>query len=67
MEAVFGGIGEKHPEGIKGGQSTAAAVFLARMGRTKDDIREYIEGTFGYNLSQPVDEIRPTYRFTESS
>ena len=56
-----------HPEGIKGGQSTATAIFLARTGCTKDEIREYIGGTFGYNLSQPVDEIRPTYKFTESS
>ena len=51
----------------KGGQATAAAIFLARSGRTKEEIREYIQSNFDYDLSRHVDEIRPTYRFTESS
>ena len=63
----FTEVTHNHPEGIKGGQATAAAIFLARTGRTKEEIREYIQSNFDYDLSRHVDEIRPTYRFTESS
>jgi ADP-ribosylglycohydrolase len=59
-------VTHSHPEGIKGAQATAAAVFLARTGRSKSDIRESLERMFGYNLSQTLDDIRPTYRFDES-
>jgi ADP-ribosylglycohydrolase len=62
----FTAITHNHPEGIKGGQSTAAAIFLARTGHTKEDIRKYIERTFDYDLSRHVDEIRQSYRFDES-
>jgi ADP-ribosylglycohydrolase len=60
-------ITHNHPEGIKGGQSVAAAIFLARSGKSKADIRQYIETQFGYDLSRHVDEIRPTYSFDVSS
>lgn len=52
-----------HPEGIKGAQAVASAVFLARTGSSKDHIRHYIEGTFSYRLNKTLDEIRPRYRF----
>jgi ADP-ribosylglycohydrolase len=55
-----------HEEGIKGAQATAAAIFLARIGSTKEDIKRYTAATFRYDLSRSVDEIRPTYRFNES-
>ena len=55
------------PEGIKGGQSVAAAIYLARTGQSKTDIKQYVETQFGYDLSRHVDEIRPTYQFNESS
>jgi ADP-ribosylglycohydrolase len=55
-----------HPEGIKGAQATAAAVFLARAGRPKPHIREYLEQTFGYNLGERLDDIRPRYHFDVS-
>lgn len=55
-----------HPEGIKGAQVTAAAIFLARTGRSKDEIRDYISNTFSYDLSSTCDEIRPNYRFDVS-
>jgi ADP-ribosylglycohydrolase len=55
-----------HPEGIKGAQATAAAVFLARTGRTKDEIREYIERTIGYNLRARIDELRAHFTFDVS-
>jgi ADP-ribosylglycohydrolase len=63
----FTAVTHNHPEGIKGGQATAAAIFLARTGASKDDIRAFVEQQFGYDLSRHVDEIRPTYRFNESS
>ncbi len=52
-----------NPEGIKGARAVASAVFLARTGSSKDEIRQYIQETFRYNLSKPLDEIRPRYRF----
>ena len=56
-------VTHNHPEGIKGAQATAACVFLARTGKSKEEIKEYIEKTFGYNLSRTCDEIRPDYHF----
>ncbi|MCD8208952.1 MAG: ADP-ribosylglycohydrolase family protein [Bacteroidales bacterium] len=55
-----------HPEGIKGAESTAAAIFLARTGHGKDEIRQYITEEFGYDLSRTCDEIRPDYHHVES-
>ncbi len=55
-----------HPEGIKGAQSVASAIFLARTGKTKEEIKDYIVKEFGYDLSQTLDEIRPTYQRDES-
>jgi len=55
-----------HPEGIKGAQSVAAAVFLARSGKTKQEIKKFIESTFGYDLNRTTDQIRPSYRFDVS-
>ena len=56
-------VSHNHPEGIKGAQAIASAIFLAREGRSKEEIRDYIEQTFGYNLHRTCDEIRPTYQF----
>lgn len=55
-----------HPEGIRGAQATAAAVFLARTGHSKEQVRDHIERAFGYNLSGRLDEIRPRYQFDVS-
>lgn len=59
-------ITHNHPEGVKGAQATASAIFLARTGKTKKEIRVFVEKSFGYNLSMTLDEIRPTYGFDES-
>ncbi len=56
-------ITHDHPEGIKGAQATAAAIFLARTGNSKADIKRGIETAFGYDLSRTLAEIRPTYSF----
>ena len=58
-------VTHNHPEGIKGAESTAAAIFLARNGASKEEIRDYIEKEFGYDLSRTLDEIRPTYEHVE--
>ena len=50
-------------EGIRGAQSVAAAIFLNRTGKSKQDIKQYIEKTFGYDLNRTTAEIRPTYQF----
>ncbi len=55
-----------HPEGIKGAESVACAIFLARNGRTKEEIRDFIVRGFGYDLSRTCDEIRPGYHHVES-
>ena len=65
--AEFTEVTHNHPEGIKGGQATAAAIFLARIGKSKDEIRTFIETIFQYDLSKHVDEIRPSYRFDVTS
>ena len=52
-----------HPEGIKGAQVVAGAVFLARSGASKEEIRSQLESRLGYSLSRTLDEIRPGYAF----
>ena len=59
-------VTHNHPEGIKGAQATAAAIFLARTGKNKAEIKAYIEQKFGYDLDFTLDEIRPTFPFDES-
>ncbi|MBO4830988.1 MAG: ADP-ribosylglycohydrolase family protein [Oscillospiraceae bacterium] len=59
-------VTHNHPEGIKGAEATASAIFLARTGKSKEEIRDYIVSEFGYDLSRTCDEIRPGYRHVES-
>jgi len=56
-------VTHNHPEGIKGAQATATAIFLARQGKSKQEIKDYITQTFNYNLDFTLDEIRPNYKF----
>jgi len=56
-------VTHNHPEGIKGAQATALAVFMARNGETKAAIRDEIIDRFGYDLHRSLDSIRPDYRF----
>ena len=55
-----------HPEGVKGALATSDAIYLARLGATKDEIREHVEVRYGYDLNRTVDEIRPIYSFDVS-
>jgi len=59
-------VTHNHPEGIKGAQAAAAAVFLARTGKSKDDIKNFIIDKFGYDLNRKIDDIRPGYEFDVS-
>ena len=59
-------ITHNHPEGIRGAQAVALAVFLARTGHTKSRIRDMIRSKFDYDLNRTVDQIRPAYRFDVS-
>lgn len=59
-------VTHNHPEGIKGAEATAAAIFLARTGKNKEEIRSFIGSTFGYDLDRTCSEIRPGYSFEGS-
>ncbi len=59
-------VTHNHPEGIRGAQAAAAATFLAREKKPKENIRKEIETRFGYDLGRSVEVIRPTYHFNES-
>ncbi|MCQ2207237.1 MAG: ADP-ribosylglycohydrolase family protein [Paludibacteraceae bacterium] len=63
---ISANITHNHPEGVKGAQATAAAIFMARTGKTKDEITDYIEEKYGYDLQRTCDDIRPTYDFEGS-
>ncbi len=59
-------VTHNHPEGVKGAESTASAIFMARNDASKAEIKDYIERAFGYDLSRTCDDIRPAYRHVES-
>jgi len=59
-------VTHSHPEGIKGAQSVALAIFLARSGKNKAAIKAEISRRFGYNLDRRLDDIRPYYTFDVS-
>ena len=59
-------VTHNHPEGVRGAQATAVAIFLARRGKPKDGIRDCVEEMYGYDLHRRLDDIRPSYRFDES-
>lgn len=59
-------VTHNHPEGIKGAQSTALAIFLSRQGASQAEIREEIKKRFGYDLNRTLAEIRPSYKFDVS-
>jgi len=56
-------ITHNHPEGIKGAQATALAIYLARTGSSKEQIRTRIAEQFGYDLTRTLDNIRPRYSY----
>ncbi len=59
-------VTHNHPEGIKGAEATASAIFMARNGESKEKIKLYIENEFYYNLDRTLDEIHPDYHMDET-
>lgn len=59
-------VTHNHPEGIKGAQATAAAIFLARNGKSKKEIHDYIVDTFEYDLDRKLDDFQKDYKFDVS-
>ena len=66
VAGISAGITHNHPEGIKGAQAAAAAIFLARNGAGKEEIKDYISKKFDYDLNRTCDQIRPSYGFEVS-
>lgn len=66
LAEVTASVSHNHPEGIKGAQAIAASVFLCKEGKSKQEIKRYVEETFGYNLTRTIAEIRPNYCFDVS-
>lgn len=66
MARLTAEVTHNHPEGIKGAEATASAIFLARTGHSKTEIKDYIVKEFGYDLSCTCDQIRPGYYHNES-
>lgn len=58
-------VSHDHPEGVRGAKAAAAAIFLARTGSSREEIRRHIEDNY-YPLNFTLDEIRPDYRFNET-
>lgn len=66
MARLSAEVTHNHPEGIKGAEATASAIFLARTGHSKGEIKDYMIREFRYDLSRTCDQIRPGYRHVES-
>ena len=66
MARLSADVTHNHPEGIKGAEATASAIFLARTGHSKAEIKAYMEQEFGYSLNRTCDEIRTAYFHVES-
>lgn len=64
--AVSARVTHNNPEGIRGAKATAAAIFLARTGKTKLEIKHYISEKYYYDLTRTLDDIRPNYHHVES-
>ena len=66
MARLTASVSHNHPEGYKGAEAVASAIFLARTGSNKEEIRAYISREFQYDLSRTCNEIRPKYRMDET-
>ena len=66
LAAITASVSHNHPEGVKGAQAIASCVFLCKQGKTKSEIKEYVEKTFYYNLDRKISDIRPGYHFDVS-
>lgn len=58
-------VTHNHPEGIKGAEATAVAIYLARTGKSILEIRDYIDKNY-YKINFTLDAIRDSYQFNET-
>ena len=65
LAEISASVTHNHPEGVKGAKAVAAAVYLARHGSSKAQIKEFIESYF-YKLDFTLAKIRPGYSFNET-
>ena len=65
LAEISAGVTHNHTEGMKGAKATAAAIYLAKTGESKEKIKQYVEDNF-YALTETLAEIRPKYRFNET-
>ena len=56
-------VTHNHPEGVKGAQAVASVILMARINKSKEEIKKYIEDTFNYDLSESTESIRKWYKF----
>ncbi len=66
LAALTASVTHNHPEGVKGAQAIATSVFLCKQGKSKQEIKEYVEKAFDYNLDRTIAEIRPRYEYDVS-
>ena len=66
LAAVTAAVTHNHSEGVKGAQAIAASMFLCREGKSKEEIRDYVERVFDYDLHRKIEDIRPSYSFDVS-
>lgn len=66
VAGISASITHDHPEGIKGAQATAAAIWMARNGKPKDEIRNYISVKYGYDLARSYEYLNATYDWDSS-
>lgn len=65
LSAAVTTVTHNHPEGMKGAEATAVAIFLARSGKSMNEIREYIKTNY-YTVDFTLDDIRASYNFDVS-
>jgi ADP-ribosylglycohydrolase len=63
LAALTATVTHNHPEAIKGAQAVASCIYLSRNGKSKEEIKDYVEKTFKYNLHRTIDSIRDSYTF----
>ena len=66
LAALTASVSHNHPEGVKGAQAIAACVFLCKEGKSKQEIKEFVENAFDYDLNRTIAEIRSRYDFDVS-
>lgn len=66
VAGISAAITHNHPEGIKGAQATAACIWMARNGKSKDEIKEYISSKYGYDLNRAYELLNKTYSWDSS-